>query len=350
MNKMLKVAAVMVAGAVATLASTTARADDSDLSLKLDPGLAVPLAQPQASGVGAGASVNAKLWVGAGPYFSFGPSASITVLGSNPGVESSQTTVGAGWAFMLRRPLNNNDASTLYASPWVDADFQINKAGNAGETVPSVSAGAGVSFPLTVDRSVWVGPFVRFQNVFSIPGNTGGFDNQNNALGIMGLSFEFGPSHLPPVVKPVVVEVVQPPPAPPAPVVVEATPAPVVAEAPFVIDQKIQFAFDSANLLPGSSDMLDTIAQSIQNHQNYSVTVRGYASSEGDINYNNQLSLRRAQTVANYLVSRHVDIERLTAEGMGISNPVADNSTEAGRQLNRRVDFVTVVVTFTGTK
>ncbi len=349
MNKMVKVIAASLAGALAVLVPSVASADNFDVSLKLDPGLAVPLVEPQASGLGAGFSYNAKLLLGAGPYLSFGPSVSTTWLGSNPGSGSDQGVVGAGAGFVLRRPLNNNDRSTGMVSPWVDTNFQLNKVSNVGEPLPSVSVGAGASFPFNVDRTVWIGPFLRFENVFHIPGNSS-FDAQENKIGIIGLSFEFRePYHVSrPSTATQTVKNDEPAQVP-AQVAVSSAPAP-AAEAPFEIKQKIQFAFDSADLQSGSSTVLDDIDKNIENHSNYSVTVRGYASSEGDLNYNKKLSLRRAQTVANYLTSHNVDQSHVSAVGMGISNPVADNSTEAGRQLNRRVDFVTVVVTFTSNK
>lgn len=349
MNKMAKVFAASLAGVLAVLVPSVALADNFDVSLKLDPGAAIPLVQPQTSGLGAGASYSAKLFLGAGPYLSFGPSASLTWLGSNPGRGSDQGVLGGGMSFMLRRPLNNDGRLMSPASPWLDTDFQLNKVSNMGDPIPSVAVSAGVSFPFDVDRTVWIGPFVRFENVFHVPGDSG-FDAQENKIGIMGLSFEFRDPYQVPRESTATQTVKNDEPTPPPAPTVVASQTAKAAEAPFEINQKIQFAFDSADLQGDASLALDGIFQNIQEHANYSVTVRGYASSEGDLNYNKKLSLRRAQTVANYLTSRGVDQNHISAVGMGISNPVADNSTEAGRQLNRRVDFVTVVVTFTGNK
>lgn len=349
MNRMTKVFAASLAGVLAVLVPSVASADNFDVSLKLDPGVAVPLVQPQISGLGAGASYSAKLFLGTGPYLSFGPSASLTWLGSNPGRGSDQGTLGGGMSFMLRRPLNTNTPLTTSGSPWLDTDFQLNKVSNVDHLTPSIAVGAGVSFPLNVDRTVWVGPFIRFENVFYIPG-TSGLDAQENKIGIMGLSFEFRDPYIEPRQSTATQTVKNDEPTPPPAPTVVASQTVTAVKAPFEIKQKVQFAFDSDKLQAGSSDALDQIAKDIQGHSNYSVTVRGYASSEGDPNYNVHLSLRRAQTVANYLISHKVDENHVSAVGMGISNPVADNSTEAGRQLNRRVDFVTVVVTFTGTK
>ncbi|MDF2690612.1 MAG: peptidoglycan-binding outer membrane protein [Gammaproteobacteria bacterium] len=74
-------------------------------------------------------------------------------------------------------------------------------------------------------------------------------------------------------------------------------------------------------------------------YPNTTATLYGYASSEGPLAFNQGLSTKRAQVVDNYLVNvKHIDASRLTTKGMGISNPIADNSTNAGRILNRRVE------------
>jgi OOP family OmpA-OmpF porin len=80
----------------------------------------------------------------------------------------------------------------------------------------------------------------------------------------------------------------------------------------------------------------------------YDATVEGYASSEGQLEHNKKLSLRRAQSVVNYLVAKGVDRANLTPVGMGIIDPVADNATEEGRVKNRRVEFITIRITKKG--
>ena len=66
-------------------------------------------------------------------------------------------------------------------------------------------------------------------------------------------------------------------------------------------------------------------------------TVEGHTDSEGDADYNLQLSERRAQAVADYLEAKGVAVGRLTAKGIGESQPMADNDTAEGRAQNRRV-------------
>ena len=67
--------------------------------------------------------------------------------------------------------------------------------------------------------------------------------------------------------------------------------------------------------------------------------MKGFTDSIGSAEYNQALSLRRAEAVYRYLVNQGVDPERLTVEGFGKTNPVASNDTEAGRAQNRRVEL-----------
>ena len=67
--------------------------------------------------------------------------------------------------------------------------------------------------------------------------------------------------------------------------------------------------------------------------------VAGHSDAVGDKNYNIDLSVRRANAVVAYLVQTGMAADRLSAVGMGFSQPIADNSTEAGRSQNRRIEF-----------
>jgi len=69
------------------------------------------------------------------------------------------------------------------------------------------------------------------------------------------------------------------------------------------------------------------------------IELDGYASSEGSTAHNMRLSKDRANSVKTYLVNSGVDAKRLTVKAYGETNPVADNSTEQGRVLNRRVEL-----------
>jgi outer membrane protein OmpA-like peptidoglycan-associated protein len=72
------------------------------------------------------------------------------------------------------------------------------------------------------------------------------------------------------------------------------------------------------------------------------IQINGHTDSRGTDAYNQELSERRARAVVDYLVQNGIDPGRATSRGFGSTRPVADNQTEAGRQLNRRVEFVVV--------
>ncbi len=100
------------------------------------------------------------------------------------------------------------------------------------------------------------------------------------------------------------------------------------------------FKYDSAELLPAATEILDGLAKDLINDPDKAeIEARGYASSEGGHEYNLRLSERRAHSVVKYLKSKGVT-NKLIAKGFGVSNPVADNNTEQGRAENRRVELI----------
>ena len=100
----------------------------------------------------------------------------------------------------------------------------------------------------------------------------------------------------------------------------------------------VQFDFDSYVLRTSSYPLLDKKSADLKG-SGATVTLAGYASSEGTLAHNLQLSKDRANAVKNYLINSGVEAKKLKAKGYGIANPIAPNSTEAGRELNRRVEF-----------
>ena len=103
----------------------------------------------------------------------------------------------------------------------------------------------------------------------------------------------------------------------------------------------IYFDFDRATIKPESRPALEDAAKILIQNPTIMVEIQGHTDSIGSDKYNQQLSERRAQAVVDYLVRElGIDSGRLTAKGYGESRPVADNSTEDGRALNRRVEFV----------
>lgn len=102
----------------------------------------------------------------------------------------------------------------------------------------------------------------------------------------------------------------------------------------------VLFALDSAELSAAADDPLDELATFLLDRPGHRVRVEGYTDSTGSTVYNQQLSQRRAQTVANAMMDRGISPGRMSVVGYGESDPVAPNTTEVGRQLNRRVEFV----------
>ena len=82
----------------------------------------------------------------------------------------------------------------------------------------------------------------------------------------------------------------------------------------------------------------EVIAQSLNNYPETRIQVNGYTDSTGNDAHNQELSQRRANSVAQYLISQGVSSSRIVANGFGSSNPIASNATPEGRQANRRVE------------
>lgn len=100
----------------------------------------------------------------------------------------------------------------------------------------------------------------------------------------------------------------------------------------------IFFDFDEYTLLPESYPELDRLASILLKSTDIRVEIDGHTDIIGKGEYNFDLSLRRAEEVRNYLVSKGIDKSRFKVEGFGRTKPVADNTTEEGRAKNRRVE------------
>lgn len=106
------------------------------------------------------------------------------------------------------------------------------------------------------------------------------------------------------------------------------------------IASEVSFDFDSAAIKPTFRPTLDKVADILKRYNRTVVHVVGHTDSVGTESYNQALSERRANSVMNYFISQGVDGSRLRAEGRGELEPRAANDTEAGRQLNRRVELI----------
>ena len=107
----------------------------------------------------------------------------------------------------------------------------------------------------------------------------------------------------------------------------------------------ITFAVDSSDVSASFYAILDSVALVLNEFDKTLVEVAGHTDSTGAEQYNQELSERRASSVAAYLRSRKVLGDRLIVVGAGESYPIASNDTPAGRQLNRRVEITIVPLT-----
>jgi len=106
------------------------------------------------------------------------------------------------------------------------------------------------------------------------------------------------------------------------------------------IIERVEFATDSARILPSSDSILDAVHEILRLHPEINaVSVEGHTDNVGGATYNKSLSERRAESVVNWLVQHGVDRARLSSQGFGLERPIDVNTTAEGRQRNRRVEF-----------
>ena len=105
------------------------------------------------------------------------------------------------------------------------------------------------------------------------------------------------------------------------------------------IPNDISFDTNSATIKPPMRAVLDPFVNSLRDDPNARLTIVGHTDSTGSDAVNNPLSVERAQSVRDYLAARGVSPTRIATMGRGEHEPVADNTTEAGRARNRRVEI-----------
>lgn len=103
-------------------------------------------------------------------------------------------------------------------------------------------------------------------------------------------------------------------------------------------DSGILFDFDKATLRAASQEQLAKMAGILNKYPDTNILLEGHTDATGSDDYNLDLSRRRAQSVNDYLVGLGVTAGRFSIKGYGESQPIATNDTDAGRQLNRRVE------------
>jgi OmpA-OmpF porin, OOP family len=103
--------------------------------------------------------------------------------------------------------------------------------------------------------------------------------------------------------------------------------------------QNIFFDFNQYTLKDKSRTELEKVTRFLKENPTVRVEIGGHTDNVGTVSYNQQLSEKRAQAVNEYLKQNGIEAKRLIAKGYGQERPVADNKTEEGKQLNRRIEF-----------
>jgi outer membrane protein OmpA-like peptidoglycan-associated protein len=223
--------------------------------------------------------------------------------------------------------------------------------------------------PIGRSRVFWLGPFVRYLQIMQ--GARVGFDSGDAMILTLGVSLEVGPGIRRESQRPNLYGA-----APPAPEVrtvdrevfvcadgdkdeipdkVDRCPdvvgsadnwgcpeykKVVVKRDKLDLKEKLFFAWNQAVLQEVSYPVLDEVVQALKENKSFRVQVQGHSSAEGSPEHNQTLSEKRAQAVIDYLVAHGVDKERLTSKGLADTVPIDSNATVAGRENNRRVEFV----------
>ena len=205
---------------------------------------------------------------------------------------------------------------------------------NASESKAGVKAGLGLEYKLS-EALALRGEFERYR-INDAVGNRGDVD-----LVSLSLVYKMGRPAARPYVAP------EPAAMAPSPVpVVQEAPAPVPAPQP--VSEKVSFAtealfdFDRAVVKPDGKRALDEMLGKLEGMNTEVMIAVGHTDSVGSDVYNAKLSLRRADAVKAYLVSKGLEPSRLYTEGKGETQPVADNATAEGRAKNRRVTIEVV--------
>ncbi len=360
------------AGCAFGLCVGTAWADD--FSVDLEPGIAIPLSAPQSDIYNTGGGQAVKVLFGLAPYLDVGPVASFMMLPA----ETTDREAGVAWGFggsaRLKRP---HDATSFAGvAPWLDVDALFMRTGDLSR--PGFDFGAGLAIPIDDERRFWVGPFVRYAQTMTFARDN--FDSSDAKTLIIGISLEVG-SGLPRKHEaPVIIE--QPPIA-----VVVPVPAPVIScpdrdadGIPDAIDrcpdvagpmesggcpayqkiivkkdklelkEKLYFAWDQATLEAASFPILDEVVLALKDNPTFRVQVEGHTDSSGPNDHNQTLSEQRARAVLDYVTSHGIASDRMTSKGFASSVPIDTNDTVAGRENNRRVEFVVNFIIVNGAK
>ena len=215
-------------------------------------------------------------------------------------------------------------------------------ATGGGAKGPAVTAKANqYGYVQSPDGGVVTTPFSNPNNPFGTCVRTPFWDPTNAQKGCDEDLIPKPPPPPPPPPPPAAPKPPPPPPPPPAP---KPPPPP----PPKPTSEKVTFAadtffdFDKAVLKPEGKAKLDDLTSKIKGVTLEVIIAVGHTDSVGSDAYNQKLSLRRAEAVKAYMVSKGIEANRVYTEGKGEKQPVADNKTAEGRAKNRRVEIEVV--------
>lgn len=334
----------------------------ADFSLKLEPGVAVPLTAPQSERYDVGGSLTLKALFGLNKYLDIGPSVTVLQLPA----EAKLTQPGTGWTFgggaRFKRPHDAPGGSEGFfaISPWAEADALYVRTGVLNR--PGFAVATGLSIPVGETRAFWVGPFVRYLHI--LQGTRANYDNHDAKILSVGVSLEMSPGReraheavaaaevrtitqetfsCPDRDKDGVPDNVDRCPNVAGPMDSWGCPEykkVVVKRDKLELKERLYFAWNQATLEEASLPVLDEVAQALKDNPDFRVQIEGHTDSSGAEEHNQTLSEQRAETVRDYLVAHGIAKERLVSKGFSSSMPLDTNNTAAGRENNRRVEFV----------
>jgi OOP family OmpA-OmpF porin len=209
------------------------------------------------------------------------------------------------------------------------------------------NAGAGALYPITDNISVRVDGGYRWQENNSPSRSFSARNNGNLGFWVVnaGVQIALGPKPQPPAPPPAPYVAPPPPPPPPPP----APPPAKLPPKPFEFSADLLFDFNKYNLRPKGMEVLDELVSTLQGANYDAIIAIGHTDPIGSKAYNQKLSEQRANTVKEYLVSKGISADRISASGKGMTElkvTMADCKSSKGRkalieclQPNRRVDM-----------
>lgn len=104
--------------------------------------------------------------------------------------------------------------------------------------------------------------------------------------------------------------------------------------------KSIHFPFGKADLQEGSTEEMDILLEMLNKHPDLKIKIMGHTDNVGSEEFNKELSLGRAKAVVDYLIKKGLDKNRVSFQGFGSEQPLAEGESESARSINRRVEFL----------